>query len=66
MFIPGLCDIVFLCLNMRIEAYNGSYNMEIKNQHFDNQDDRHEENSKFEEGVDKSPLVNENVHTWLE
>ena len=55
MFIPGSCDIGFLCSNMRIEAHNPSYDMELKNQDFETQVKRHEEISKFEEGVDKSP-----------
>ena len=31
MFIPRSCNIGFLCWNMRIEANNASYNMELKN-----------------------------------
>ena len=58
MFIPGSCDIGFLCSNMRIEANNASYDMELKNQDFETQVERHEEIRKFEEGVDKSALVN--------
>ena len=54
MFIPGSCDIGFLCSNMRIEANNASYNMELKNHDFETQIDRHEKNSKVEEVVDKS------------
>ena len=54
MFISGSCDIGFLCSNMRIEANNASYDMELKNQDFKNQVERHEEISKFEVGVDKS------------
>ena len=37
MFIPGSCDIGFLCSNMRIEANNASYDIELKNQDFDTQ-----------------------------
>ena len=54
MFIPGSCDIGFLCSNMRIEANNASYDMELKNQDFETQVERHEEITKFEEGVEKS------------
>ena len=49
MFIPGSCDIGFLCLNMRIEAYNASYNMELKNHDFETQVNRHDEITKLEE-----------------
>ena len=51
MFIPDSCDIVFLCSNMRIEANNASYDIELKNQDFDTQVERHEEISKFEEAL---------------
>ena len=54
MFIPGSCDIGFLCSNMQIEANNPSYDMELKNQDFESQVERHEEITKFEEGVEKS------------
>ena len=54
MFIPGSCDIGFLCSNMRIEANNASYDMELENQDFETKVERHDELSKFEEGVDKS------------
>ena len=54
MFIPGECDIGFLCSNMRIEANNASYDMELKNQDFETQVERHEEIRKFEEGLEKS------------
>ena len=53
MFIPGSCDIGFLCSNMRIKANNASYDIELKNQDFKTQVERHEEISKFKEGVDK-------------
>ena len=53
-FIPGSCDIGFLCSNMRIEANNASYDIELKNQDFETQVERHEEISKFEEGLEKS------------
>ena len=43
---------------MRIEANNASYNMELKNQDFQTQVERHEEITKFEEGVEKSRRVN--------
>ena len=55
MVIPGSCDIGFLCSNMRIEAKNASYVMELENEAFETQVERHEEISKFEEGVEKSP-----------
>ena len=54
MFIPGPCDIGFGCSNMRIEANNASYDMELKNQDFETQVERHEKISKFEEGLYKS------------
>ena len=54
MFIPGSCHIGFLWSNMRIEANNASYDMELKNQDFDTQVERHDEITKFEEGVEKS------------
>ena len=53
MFIRGSCDIGFLCTNMRIEANIASSDMELENQDFETQVERHEEISKFEEGVDK-------------
>ena len=49
MFIPGSCDIGFLCSNMRNEANNASYDMELKNQDFETQVERHDEISKLEE-----------------
>ena len=58
MFIPCSCDIGFLCSNMRIEANSASYDMELKNQDFETQVERHDEITKFEEGVERSPLVN--------
>ena len=54
MFIPGSCDIGFLCSNMRIEANNASYDMELKNQDFETQFERHEEISEFDDGVEKN------------
>jgi hypothetical protein len=39
---------------MRIEANNASYDMELKNQDVETQVERHDEISKFEEGVEKS------------
>ena len=39
---------------MRIEANNATYNMELKNRDFETQVERHEEITKFEEGVEKS------------
>ena len=35
MFIGASCDIIFLCLNMRIEAKGESYDMDLKNQDFE-------------------------------
>jgi hypothetical protein len=43
---------------MRIEANNASYVIVSQNQYFETQVERHEEISKFEEGVDKNALVN--------
>jgi hypothetical protein len=40
---------------MRIEAYNASYDMELKNQDFETQVKRHDEIRKHEEGVERSP-----------
>ena len=42
MFIPGSCDIEFLCSDMRIEANNASYDMKLKNQDFETQVERYE------------------------
>ena len=55
MFIPGSCDIGFLCSNMRIEAHNASYSMVLKNHDFEIEVERHEEISTFEEVVENSP-----------
>ena len=55
MFIPGSCDIGFVCSNLRIEANNASYYMVLKNQDFETQVERYEEITKFEEGVEGSP-----------
>ena len=49
MLVPRSCDIGFLCLNMRIEANNTTYDMELKNQDFETQVERHDEISTFEE-----------------
>ena len=59
MFIPisGPCVIGFQCSNMRIETNNATYDMELENQDFENQIDRHEEITKFEDGVEKSASV---------
>ena len=54
MFIPGPCDIGFLCSNMRIETNNTSYDIELENQDFETQVQRHEEITKLEEGDEKS------------
>ena len=55
MVIPGSCEIGFLCSNMRVEANNASYDMELKDQDFQSQVERHDEITIFEEGVEKSP-----------
>ena len=55
MFIPGSCDFGFLCSNMSTEANNASYDIELKNRDFETQVERHEEISKFEEVLEKSP-----------
>ena len=49
MFIPGSYDIGFLCSNMRIEANNASYDMELKYHDFETQVERHDEITKFED-----------------
>ena len=49
MFIPSSCDIGFSCSNMRIEANNASYDMELKIQDFETQVERHDEISNLEE-----------------
>ena len=54
MFIPGPCDIGCQCSNMRIEANNVSYDMELKNPDFETQVETHEGITKFDEGVEKS------------
>mgnify|MGYP007117661615 CR=1 FL=1 len=41
MFIPRSCDIGLLCSNMRIEANNGSYDLQLKTQYFKTHVDRH-------------------------
>ena len=58
MVIPGLCDIGFLCSNMRIEVNNASYDIELKIENFKTEPERHDEISKFEEVVEKSASVN--------
>ena len=65
MFIDGSCDIGFLSLNIRIEGNESSYDMDLKNDDFETQVERHEQKNKFQEGVDKSSSMNENVHSWL-
>ena len=65
MFIPVSCDIGFLCSNMRIEANNARYDIELKNRDSETQVVRHEEKSNIEEVIDKSSSMNENVHRWL-
>ena len=55
MFIPGSCHIGFLCSNMRIEANNASYDMELKYQDFDTQVKRHDEINNLDRGVERSP-----------
>ena len=54
MVIPSPCDIGILCSNIPIEGNNATYDIELENQDFETQVDRHEENTKFEEGVEKS------------
>ena len=49
MFIPGSCNIGFLCSNMLMEANKASYDIELKNQDFETQVERHDEITKFEE-----------------
>ena len=48
MFIAGSCDIGFLCSNIRIEAKEAIYDMELKNQDFKTQVERHDEINKHE------------------
>ena len=45
-FIPGSCGIGCLCSNMRIEANQASYNMELRKQDIETQGERHEIKSK--------------------
>ena len=52
MFINRSCEIGFLCSNMGIGANNASDDMELKNPDLETQVERHEETSKFEEGVE--------------
>ena len=54
MFIPGSCDIGFLCSNMSIKANNAWYDMELKNDDFETQVERDEEESIVEEVVDNN------------
>ena len=54
MFIPGTCDIGFMCSNMRLEDNNASYDIELEDRDFETQVERHAEISIFEEGVEKS------------
>ena len=65
MFIGGSCDIGFSYLYMKIKVNESSYDMELKNQDFEPQVERHEGKCKFEQGVDKTSSRNENVHRWL-
>ena len=65
MFIDGSFDIGFCCLNMQIEGNETSHDIELKNQDFATQVERHEEKSNFEEGVDKSASLTENIPRWL-
>ena len=55
MFRRGSCDIGYLCSNIRIEANIASDDMELKNQDFEIQVERHAEITKYEEGVERSP-----------
>ena len=43
---------------MRIEAHNTTYDMELENQDFETEVERHDEISKLEEGIEKSAWVN--------
>ena len=43
---------------MRFEDNKATYDMQLKNQNFETQVERHEEITKFEEEVQKSPRVN--------
>ena len=54
MFIPGTCDIGYLCSNMRIEDNNARYDIELKHRDFETQVERHDEINIFKEGVEKS------------
>ena len=54
MFIPGSCDIGFLCSNMRIEANNASSDIELENGDFETEVEMHDEIRIFEEGLEKS------------
>ena len=58
MVIRSSCDIGFLCSNMRIEANNASYDIELKNRDFETQVERHDEISIFEEVVENNASVN--------
>ena len=58
MFIPGSCDIRFLCSNMRIKVNHASYDIELTNYNFKTEAERHEESNKFEEVLEKSTSVN--------
>ena len=46
MFIPVFSDIGFLCSNIRIEANEASYDLDLRNHDIETQDERHEEKSK--------------------
>ena len=48
MFISSTSNIGGLCPNMRIEANKASYDMELKNQDFETQVERHDEINKHE------------------
>ena len=61
MFIDGSSDIEFWCLNLRIEGTEFVNDIELENRDFETQVERHEEESKFEEGVVKRSSMNENV-----
>ena len=54
MFIPGSCDIGLLCSNMRFEANNASYDMELKNHDFETRVEIHEGKTQAEDVVDKT------------
>ena len=57
MFIGASCDIIFLCLNMRIEAKGESYDMDLKNQDFESKSESYEENTKVAQQLRKATIT---------